>query len=306
MQDFCNLATLFVIGCVGGWVIEFFFRRIFTAKRWVNPGFMIGPYLPLYGFGVMAIYVIFYLVAFIPDEAMSDGWKVVLGIAIVGVVMTLIEFIAGLIFIKGMKIKLWDYSKRKGNIMGIICPLFSLIWLVCGGIFYALLLGPLTKVLTGMHNNPWYVIFIGIILGCMLMDCIVSVYYSQQVKKFNTDADMRYDEMKVSFRREYNFKEKKNHFYGIIDITSETATNLPDAIKEIMEKHPDADIMAHYEVNGTKVMFENPIKSAKQVPEKLAKEAKEKAIEAKEAVKEKTEEIKVKIESLKNKKKKEK
>ena len=57
--------------------------------------------------------------------------------------MTFTEYIAGLIFIKGLKIKLWDYSNRRGNIQGIVCPLFSLLWgLIAAGFVY-LLFSPL-------------------------------------------------------------------------------------------------------------------------------------------------------------------
>ena len=264
---FGGLTTLFVVGSVVGWVIEFFFRRIFTAKRWVNPGFMMGPYLPLYGFGVMSIFVIFSLVGLIPDTAMPYWGKVLLGIFITGIVMTLIEFIAGLIFIKGMKIKLWDYSKRKGNIMGIICPLFSLIWLVAGAGVY-LILPLLDGMLQAIGKNPYYIIFIGIVFGIMIMDLIVSIYYSKQVKKFNHDADMRYDDLKMSFRHQYNFKEKKNHFYGIIDISSENATTLPEAIEEFCKKHPDVDMMKFYSNTKTKETDTNPFAERKEINKK--------------------------------------
>lgn len=50
--------------------------------------------------------------------------------------ITLVEYIAGLIFIRGMKIKLWDYSERWGNIQGIICPLFSFFWAILSAIYY--------------------------------------------------------------------------------------------------------------------------------------------------------------------------
>lgn len=264
---FGGLTTLFVVGSVVGWVIEFFFRRIFTAKRWVNPGFMMGPYLPLYGFGVMSIFVIFCLVGLIPDTVMPHWGKVLLGIFITGIVMTLIEFIAGLIFIKGMKIKLWDYSNRKGNIMGLICPLFSLIWLVAGAGVY-LILPLLDGILVAIGANPYYIIFVGIVFGIMIMDFVVSMYYAKQVKKFNNDADMRYDDLKMSFRKQYNFKEKKNHFYGIIDISSETATTLPEAIKEFSEKHPDVDMLSHYEKEGVKTTDKNPFAERKEINKK--------------------------------------
>lgn len=35
---------------------------------------------------------------------------------IMAAAMTLVEYIAGIIFVKGMHIKLWDYSNEKENI----------------------------------------------------------------------------------------------------------------------------------------------------------------------------------------------
>ena len=118
-----------------GWAIELFFRRFVSQKKWMNPGFLTGPYLPIYGFGVTVLYG----VSNMPLGITIPVWDIIVRVVIIGVGMTLIEFIAGLIFIKGCKIKLWDYSNRKGNIMGIICPSFSLIWLVVGSLYYFLL-----------------------------------------------------------------------------------------------------------------------------------------------------------------------
>ena len=96
------ISTLFVIGSLLGWVIELFFRRFVSQKKWMNPGFLIGPYLPIYGFGVIVLYG----VSNIPLGITIQAWDIVARIAIIGVGMTLIEFVAGLIFIKGLKIKL--------------------------------------------------------------------------------------------------------------------------------------------------------------------------------------------------------
>ena len=47
MNVFLTLACLFFIGSVTGWVIELLFRNIVHHnKKWVNPGFCTGPYLP--------------------------------------------------------------------------------------------------------------------------------------------------------------------------------------------------------------------------------------------------------------------
>ena len=115
-------STLFVIGSLIGWVIELLFRRFVSQKKWMNPGFLTGPYLPIYGFGVLVLYGVSNLSLGISSQPVD----IIVHILIIGVSMTLIEFIAGLIFIKGFKIKLWDYSNRKWNIMGI--ALLSLLF----------------------------------------------------------------------------------------------------------------------------------------------------------------------------------
>ena len=49
MEIFLNLAFLFFIGSILGWILELFFRKFISTKRWINPGFLTGPYLPIYG-----------------------------------------------------------------------------------------------------------------------------------------------------------------------------------------------------------------------------------------------------------------
>ena len=132
MTTLLTLCFLFFVGSCIGWCIEVVFRRIFTAKKWINPSFLTGPYLPLYGFGVVGMY----LICLIPIDVGNFWLNALITIAITGVSMTVIEYLAGLIFIKGMRVKLWDYSNRWGNIQGIICPLFSLIWLAVGALYY--------------------------------------------------------------------------------------------------------------------------------------------------------------------------
>ena len=56
MNIFLTLAFLFFIGATLGWVLELLFRRFFSSanpeRKWINPGFCVGPYLPLYGCGL--------------------------------------------------------------------------------------------------------------------------------------------------------------------------------------------------------------------------------------------------------------
>ena len=141
MSILLTLADLFFIGSVSGWCLELVFRKFFSSAnpehKWINPGFCIGPYVPLYGFGLC----ILYLLASIGDlSGIADSiWGKALLFLGMAVSMTLIEYIAGIMLLKGAKLRLWDYSKLWGNIDGLICPLFSFFWAVLGGVYYFVL-----------------------------------------------------------------------------------------------------------------------------------------------------------------------
>ncbi len=205
MEIFVTLVTLFVVGSVVGYVIELFWRRFVSQHHWVNPGFLVGPYLPIYGFGTVALYGINFLVDLIPFPEDLLWLKIVSSILIVGVALTLIEFIAGLIFIKGLKIKLWDYSNSKGNIMGIICPLYSLFWLVIGAAYYFLINKPLTDLVNFLATYPIYYFFVGIVLGMILVDFAYSIHLASKLSKFAKE-----NKVIVSFDKFKEYAKEKN------------------------------------------------------------------------------------------------
>ena len=197
MKYLVIISTLFVIGSLLGWVIELFFRRFVSQKKWMNPGFLTGPYLPIYGFGVMVLYG----VSNIPLGIELQAVDIIIHILIIGVGMTLIEFIAGLIFIKGFKVKLWDYSNRKGNIMGIICPSFSLIWLVVGSLYYFFLNPLLVQGISWISENLIYTYFVGGVMGAIAVDFAYSIHLATKLKEFKELQDLRFEEFKVEFKK---------------------------------------------------------------------------------------------------------
>ena len=164
----CNaliLSFLFFIGSMFGWVLELLFRRIVHGK-WINPGFLTGPALPLYGTGLCFLYIL----SNIPLTSIENPiLQNIARILLMTVVMTAIEYIAGLLFIKGMNIKLWDYSKRWGNIDGIICPLFSVIWGAVGAAYYYLVHPHILQSLLWLSNNLAFSYFIGYFFGIFTM-----------------------------------------------------------------------------------------------------------------------------------------
>lgn len=176
MNYFLRFAFIFFIGCIIGWVIELLFRRI-TAKKWVNPGLLIGPYLPIYGFGLCTLTDLYLLVS---DYNISP----IIVIIFMGICLTLIELIGGLIFIKGCGIKIWDYSDRWGNYKGLICPLFTLIWTFIGALYYYFIASKLLEAIKLFDNNISFSYFLGIFSGVLFIDIFYSTNLLNKIKEF--------------------------------------------------------------------------------------------------------------------------
>lgn len=108
-----------------GWVIEVSYHTV-TKGRFINRGFLAGPYCPIYGFGAIAV------IFFLTDIGEKSRLILFLGSMFIA---SLIEFIAGFLLEKIFHERWWDYSNNKLNIGGYICLEFSIIW----GVFCFLL-----------------------------------------------------------------------------------------------------------------------------------------------------------------------
>ncbi len=214
MEIFIVYSSLFYLGSLGGWVIELFFRRYISQKRWVNPGFLVGPIVPLYGFGLTSFY---FFSNVIPWQNISSiSWlNTLIEVFAAGLFMTVIEYIAGIIFIKGMHIKLWDYSKRPLNVQGIICPLFSFIWLICGAL-YVYLCNPLfVRFAEFISANWFYLTFpIGVFYGVTAVDFGYSMQLVAKIRKAiaNSKAIASWEKLKVSFKDYLKERKERSNF----------------------------------------------------------------------------------------------
>ena len=162
MNTLLTLAFLFAVGSFLGWCLEVVFRH-FVTHKWINPGFLIGPYLPLYGFSLCMLYALARLEPYIPIQ--NYILKKLVLFVIMAICITAIEYIAGLIFIKGMNIKLWDYSDRWGNVQGIICPLFSFFWLLLSATYYFFIHPYILNSLDWLAQNLAFSFIIGFFFG---------------------------------------------------------------------------------------------------------------------------------------------
>lgn len=198
------LAFLFFCGSIIGWLLELVYRRFFSRnnpdRKWINPGFLVGPALPLYGFSLCILCLLSFIkLPFIEDPLQQ---KLVL-FAIMAICITLIEFVAGLIFIRGMKIWLWDYSKCWGNIMGIICPRYTLYWWVLSAIYYFLIHPHVLASLYWLADHLAFSFFIGFFYGIFLIDLTYSLRLLSKIRKFakEMNIDVKLQTLKVHIQK---------------------------------------------------------------------------------------------------------
>ncbi len=114
----------------------------------------------------------------------NEVLDIIVNVLIIAFGMKIIEFIASLIFIRCFEIRLWDYRNRKGNIMGIICPMFSLIWLAVGSLYYFLLNPILVQGITWISDNLIYTYFVGAVIGAICVDFAYSIHLASKLSDY--------------------------------------------------------------------------------------------------------------------------
>lgn len=229
MNLFLQFVFIFYMGCSLGWLLELLFRRIVHGK-WVNPGFLIGPYLPIYGFG-LAILTLLFLI--FKDSSLHP----VIIILLMGFLMTVIEFIGGVIGLKN-NVKLWDYSDRWGNYKGIICPLFSLIWTIIGAIYYFFLASYVMHALDWFSKNLTFSYTLGLFTGFIVIDFFYSAKLYLKIKKYAKDNDItiKYEQFKMHIKDVQNRAKEKYSFLNPFSQSKPLRDYLINYTKEKMSK----------------------------------------------------------------------
>jgi len=129
-MKFTEYVFLFVFFSFIGWILEVIFRS-FQAKAFINPGFLKGPYLPIYGTGALILTIC---------ATHLEGSSLPVKGLVYLFVTTGLEFITGFIFDGCLHTPLWDYSEQRFRIKNYVCLQFSLYWLVLAFAFEYLVL----------------------------------------------------------------------------------------------------------------------------------------------------------------------
>ncbi len=184
------ILLVFSIGSIVGWFIELFYRTFVSQKKLVNPGFLSGPYLPLYGFGTVILFLLS-----IPDIPL---WYRVIYFF---VVTSILEWITGELYLRYFNIRLWDYSTQKWNYKGLICPLFSLYWTILALAFYFFTFPFLQDLTLKASDNVYAYLGLGFFSGIFSEDVVISFHLAARLSKvIKAEVEEKREKLKLRIK----------------------------------------------------------------------------------------------------------
>ncbi len=120
--DMCYGFMFFFLASIFGYIAECTFVSIGNKKLTLNRGFLMGPYIPIYGAGTCTVVIIL-------KDYMDDP---VIFFFMTTIICSFIEYITSLVLEKIFKVRWWDYSHEKFNINGRICLKNSFLFGLAG------------------------------------------------------------------------------------------------------------------------------------------------------------------------------
>lgn len=163
-----NIFFSFPLFSILGWILEVAYRSV-RDRKFVNPGLLRGPYLPLYGAGALTLMV---------AVSWLQGSPFVTRVLVYFFITTTLELSSGFIARYFFNVTLWDYSDQSFNYKGHVCLKFSIYWVLLSLVFESLIL-PLFQQLLITLSTPIQWGFVGTVISLMFIDFIaVSIHHS--------------------------------------------------------------------------------------------------------------------------------
>jgi len=163
-MNFYLYFLLFIIYSFTGWIIEVICVSL-IEKRFVNRGFMIGPYCPIYGVGGLASYLL-----------LTPYYKRPFVLFLVAIVIfTILEYSTSYLMEKMFKARWWDYSDKKYHINGRV-SLDTMFQFGLLGSFSVYISTPfLLEILNNISSQFIFIIFSMVFL-MFIIDLVISIF----------------------------------------------------------------------------------------------------------------------------------
>ena len=257
--------SFFYFYCLFGWCFESTVVSV-KNKRFINRGFMTGPWLPLYGTG--AICVLFVTLPFQQNPAL---------VYVIGAFFaTLLEYIVGTLMLKIFKVRYWDYSYRKIQLHGHICLSSTIAWGFLSILMVYVVHDRVAHLILGL-NNALVSMLTFSITALMAFDFANSLRRALDMRALIIQAEnlKRNLRKRVEFQKELLRSSAEEQLALIKALTDSSVEYYSDQIREKMDefqtalweqKYDKAELTAQFEW-----MIEKEISEMKKRKDKILK-----------------------------------
>lgn len=203
---------LFISYAFLGWCMEVTCKFI-QYKKFINRGFLIGPYCPIYGWGALTITIL--LKRYMEDPLVLFVMSTI--------ICSIIEYLTSYFMEKKYHARWWDYSNKKFNINGRIC----LETLIPFGILGVAIMYGTNPILFKLYNQiPQLVIniltvilFIGFIVDNIISSNIISSINVEGNKLIKDNTEEITEKIKQVLRQKsWLHRRLINAYPGLKDI----------------------------------------------------------------------------------------
>lgn len=242
---------LFFIYSFAGWLMETVQISI-RQKKFVNRGFLIGPYCPIYGFGVILITLL------LQKYAGDIPLTFILSILICGT----LEYMTSYVMEKIFKARWWDYSQRKFNINGRIC-LETLIPFGIAGTFILYIANPFLMKYIDMVSELALHIFTVVFLVIYITDMIVSFKIILNLKEMT--REFKDNTVEISSRVKKIIKNKFHLYRRLVRAFPKIESNvLYDKWDEMKKRIEESKEEIVTKIDNSKKEIKDKIESSKK------------------------------------------
>jgi len=225
MNIFAMYYFYFIVYSFLGWVCETTYCSL-AAKKFINRGFLVGPFCPIYGTG--AVLVLLLLKDYKSDLFVFFGMSILIA--------AVVEYLSSYLLEKIFNLSLWDYSKNKFNLNGRICVKNLLLFaLLCLIIIYVT--DPILENIT--RSMPTWVIDTILIVATILfsVDAFITSKVVVQIKKLALNHQLDLEEMtKVRDNVIEDIEEEKEAFIKEKATMLEQKASAIEKEKNMLEK----------------------------------------------------------------------
>lgn len=181
MDLLINILWVFWIFSLAGWVVHFVPRTIKKRKA-VNPGFITLPFLPSYGLGAVACYL---LLSRIENLFMAFFASMI--------VLTVAKYLVSMLFERAFGFKWHDQSKKFLNINGYVSAWEPPIYGIAALLTKIYLLRPLTDFIDSVPDLAALLIgaiLTGLIISDFLISCFIVLHLRRNLRQMKNISSL--------------------------------------------------------------------------------------------------------------------